>query len=99
MKLMICRALADMMSAHRSVKSRSSLEQAAASVEGEGGATPLVVLPSSTELFYFYAQSLESCSNLAVGSDKMLLDLAKVHAKWLKVYAGQYLYAVFMGKA
>jgi hypothetical protein len=84
------RALSDMLAAHRGVRSRASLEQVAMSTEdGEGAVAPLVVLPSSTELFYFYAQSLESCANLAAGSDKVLLDLAKVHGKWLKVYAGE----------
>jgi hypothetical protein len=78
-----------MLSAHRGVKSRSSLEYAATSTDDESAAAPLVVLPSSTELFYFYAQSLESCATLAAGSDKILLDLAKVHGKWLKIYAGQ----------
>jgi vacuolar protein sorting-associated protein 53 len=78
-----------MLVAHRGVKSRTSLEQVATSSEDEAAVVPLVVLPSSTELFYFYAQSLESCAKLATGSDRILLDLAKVHGKWLKIYAGK----------
>src|SRR5687768_6402415 len=34
--------------------------------EGESG-PPLVVLPSSTDLFLFYAQSLEQCAKLSTG--------------------------------
>jgi hypothetical protein len=75
-----------MLAAQRGVRSRDSIDQA--SVEDESAAVPLVVLPSSTELFYFYAQSLESCAQLAGGSDKIILELGKVHGKWLRVYAG-----------
>lgn len=81
------RALADMLATHRAVKSRTSIDSA--STAEEGVAAPLVVLPSSTELFYFYAQSIESLSQLANGADQVIIDLAKVHRKWLKVYAGE----------
>jgi hypothetical protein len=45
------------------------------------------VLPSSTELFYFYGQSLEQCA-LKMGTGKVMWDLSGVWEKWLKVYAG-----------
>ena len=48
---------------------------------------PAPVLSSSTELFYFYGQSLDQCAKLSTG--KPLFDLCRVHKKWLKVYAGQ----------
>jgi hypothetical protein len=81
------RALADMLAAHRGVKSRSSLE--VTSTEAEDLPASVLVLPSSTELFYFYAQSLDSCAKLSTGSDKLLLDLTKVQGKWLRAYAGE----------
>lgn len=46
---------------------------------------PSAVLPSSTELFYFYREALERCANLSVRQP--LLDLTRVYRKWLKVYA------------
>jgi hypothetical protein len=76
-----------MLAAHRGVKSRSSLE--VATTEDDDAPASVPVLPSSTELFYFYAQSLDSCAKLSVGSDKLLLDLTKVQGKWLRTYAGK----------
>ena len=46
---------------------------------------PSAVLPSSTELFYFYREALERCAKLSV--KQPLLDLCRVYRKWLKVYA------------
>ena len=46
----------------------------------------MTVLPSSTELFHAYAGSLEQCAKLSTG--KPLFDLAGLHKKWLKIYAG-----------
>ena len=46
---------------------------------------PSAVLPSSTELFYFYREALEKCAKLSVRQP--LLDLCSVYRKWLKVYA------------
>ncbi|KAI5477878.1 GARP complex subunit Vps53 [Pseudohyphozyma bogoriensis] len=46
---------------------------------------PSAVLPSSTELFYFYREALEKCAKLSVRQP--LLDLTKVYRKWLKIYA------------
>lgn len=50
-------------------------------------ATPQTVLSSSTELFYFYGQSLEQCAKLSTG--QTLFDLCMVHKKWLRRYAGE----------
>ena len=47
----------------------------------------MTVLPSSTELFHAYAGSLEQCAKLSTG--KPLFDLAGLHKKWLKIYAGK----------
>ncbi|GAC71323.1 late Golgi protein sorting complex, subunit Vps53 [Moesziomyces antarcticus T-34] len=43
------------------------------------------VLPSSTELFYFYRQTLEQCARLS--NREPLRDLYQVYRKWLRVYA------------
>jgi vacuolar protein sorting-associated protein 53 len=74
-----------MLGKYRGARSRASLDTPA----GED-APATVVLPSSTELFYFYAQSLDSCAKLSVGIGKILLDLAGVQKKWLRTYAGRY---------
>lgn len=67
-------------------KSRQSIDSASgsggASSEGERQA----VLPSSTELFYFYGQTLEQCAKLFNG--KPLFDMANLQKKWLAIYAG-----------
>lgn len=47
------------------------------------GAT--TVLPSSTELFYFYRQTLEQCARLS--NREPLRDLYEVYRRWLRVYA------------
>lgn len=44
------------------------------------------VLPSSTELFYFYGQTMEQCGKYTTGEP--MRKLGKVFAKWLKVYSG-----------
>ncbi len=49
--------------------------------------TVIVVLPSSTELFYVYGQTLEGCATLSTG--RPLFDLLEVFKKWLRVYAGE----------
>jgi hypothetical protein len=46
------------------------------------------VLPSSTELFYFYGQTLEQCGKYETGEP--MQNLSKVFAKWLKVYSSTY---------
>jgi hypothetical protein len=44
------------------------------------------VLPSSTELFYFYGQTMEQCGKYTTAEP--MRKLGKVFAKWLKVYSG-----------
>ncbi|KAF9241838.1 Vps53-like protein [Melanogaster broomeanus] len=90
------RALADMLAPHRNPRARSSLDtapkaptatstpRASMSTTDEPEPAP-IVLPSSTELFYFYAQSLEQCAKLSTG--QALFDLCGVQKKWLKIYA------------
>lgn len=52
---------------------------------------PSAVLPSSTELFYFYRETLEKCAKLS--NKQPLLDLCNVFKRWLKVYAEEVLAA------
>ncbi|PCH36062.1 hypothetical protein WOLCODRAFT_108133 [Wolfiporia cocos MD-104 SS10] len=83
------KALSDMLSQYRGPKSRSSLE--APSTSADSSAPPVLVLPSSTELFYFYAQTLDQCASLFTGQP--LYDLSALHKKWLKIYAEEVLVA------
>lgn len=79
-----------MLAPHRKkgkVPPRTSLETTRTSTEeGAKDEQPIVVLPSSTELFYFYGQSLEQCAKLSTG--QALFDLCNLHKKWLRIYAG-----------
>lgn len=86
-----------MLAAHRGSKARSSVDtnskpptatstpRVSLSTSDEPEPAP-IVLPSSTELFYFYAQSLDQCAKLSTG--QALFDLCGVQKKWLKIYAG-----------
>lgn len=66
---------------------RTSLETNRVSTEENADdEPPILVLPSSTELFYLYGQSLEQCAKLSTG--QALFDLCKLHKKWLRIYAG-----------
>jgi hypothetical protein len=47
------------------------------------------LLPSSTELFYFYKETMERCAQLSTKGP--FLDLCTVFKKWLKVYAEEVL--------
>lgn len=90
------KALADMLAPHRksriaSSQPRSSLETTSTPTDADDGSSPLAVLPSSTELFYFYGQSLEQCAKLSAGQP--LFDLCSLHKKWLKIYAEDVLIA------
>lgn len=90
------RALADMLAPHRKhtiVPPRSSLDAPSSGRPSLEDAEPEEqrVLPSSTELFYFYAQSLEQCAKLSCGQP--LYDLCQVHKRWLRVYAEDVLIA------
>ncbi|OAX41129.1 hypothetical protein K503DRAFT_713205 [Rhizopogon vinicolor AM-OR11-026] len=85
------RALADMLAPHRvstsKGKPRTSLDatpRTSVSTDAEA-APPQMVLSSSTELFYFYGQSLEQCAKLSTG--QALFDLCMLHKKWLRIYA------------
>ena len=88
-----------MLASHRNgLKARSSLEARpsldAPSSGAEEDSAPLLVHPSSTELFYFIARNLEQCANLGrTGTGKALFDLLRIHKKWLKVYAEEVLLA------
>jgi hypothetical protein len=85
-----------MLAPHRSTKAALSKSKPRPSLEAtprtsedtdHDPADALVpVMPSSTELFYFYGQNLEQCAKLSTG--KPLFDLCKVHKKWLRLYAG-----------
>ncbi|KAG0146760.1 hypothetical protein CROQUDRAFT_43939 [Cronartium quercuum f. sp. fusiforme G11] len=52
---------------------------------------PAAVIPSSTELFYFYRQTLERCA--ALSNRSPFLDLCQIYKKWLKVYSEEILSA------
>lgn len=77
-------AILDMLSAYRGLKSRSSLEGA---IQEETDAPSPTILPSSTELFYFYGQQLEQCEKYSKG--ETMKKLSQVFAKWLRIYAGE----------
>ncbi|KAF9446218.1 hypothetical protein P691DRAFT_761819 [Macrolepiota fuliginosa MF-IS2] len=83
------KVLAEMLAPHRKkgkAPPRTSLETNRTSTEEVGEDDhPMAVLPSSTELFYFYGQSLEQCAKLSTG--QALFDLCSLHKKWLRVYA------------
>jgi hypothetical protein len=74
-----------MLAPHRGRNTRTSFDAAQSPTE-EMADAPAVVLPSSTELFYFYGQILEQCSKLFTG--KPLQDVTTLQKKWLKIYAG-----------
>ena len=91
--VVVPRVLADMLAPHR--KSKSGRSQPRQSLETSGNAgdeqgTPILALPSSTDLFHFYAQSLEQCAKLSTG--QALFDLCSLHKKWLQIYAGEFLF-------
>ncbi|KAF9501688.1 hypothetical protein BDN71DRAFT_1406739 [Pleurotus eryngii] len=78
------KAISDMLAPHRNSKNRKA--QPRPSLEAEESEEPTsTVLPSSTDLFYFYRQSLEQCAKLSTGQP--LFDLCAVLKKWLKIYA------------
>lgn len=78
-----------MLAQYRGSKSRSSLEAASTSSHADDeSAPPVLVLPSSTELFYFYASTLDQCASLFTGQP--LHDLCTLFKKWLRIYAGAY---------
>ena len=74
-----------MMSGYRGVKSWASLERVAN--PEDDSETRLTVLPSSTDLFFFYGQNLDQCATLS--NKEPLYNLTALHKKWLKTYAGE----------
>ena len=56
-------------------------------MQGESETPTPIILPSSTELFYFYGQTMEQCGKYTTGEP--MRRLGKVFAKWLKVYSGR----------
>jgi hypothetical protein len=83
------RALADMLAPHRRGRlarpqDQTSLESSSTGDGNPAGEPPIIVLPSSIELFYFYRQILAKYSR-----GKVLYDLCALHDKWLKIYAGE----------
>ncbi|KIM45519.1 hypothetical protein M413DRAFT_442185 [Hebeloma cylindrosporum] len=85
------KVLADMLAPHRKGKANKPQPRASseAPVGEDGAAAPMTVLPSSTDLFYFYGQSLEQCAKLSTG--QALFDLCTLHKKWLRIYAEEVL--------
>lgn len=83
----VCRVLSDMLAQYRGPRSRTSLEATSGAPEDDN-APPVLVLPSSTELFYFYAQTLDQCAQLFTGQP--LYDLCTLFKKWLRIYAGMF---------
>ena len=88
-----------MLAPHRKIKiftrqPRASLDTSSSKTDDQDadGSSESSVLPSSTELFYFYGQSLEQCAKLSAG--KPLYDLCNVHKKWLRIYAGAFVITV-----
>lgn len=80
------RALSDMIQVWRSRK--SSVEDAS-DPSGSSSGSRATLLPSSTELFYFYKETMERCAQLSTKT--AFLDLCNVFKKWLKVYAEEVL--------
>lgn len=78
-----------MLAPHRKSKGRGPLPRPSLDVpNGVEEETESLVLSSSTDLFYFYAQSLEQCAKLSTG--QALFDLCTLHKKWLRIYAGAF---------
>ncbi|EPT04630.1 hypothetical protein FOMPIDRAFT_1027874 [Fomitopsis schrenkii] len=85
------KALSDMLAQYRGSKSRSSLEAASTRTSVDDSAPPVLVLPSSTEMFYYYRQTLDQLASLFTGQP--LYDLCSLHKKWLRIYAEDVLLA------
>lgn len=72
-----------MIQSYRNKPPRSSADFSQDSHDGDEESQG--ILPSSTELIYFYRETLERCALLSNKSP--FLDLCSVFKKWLKVYA------------
>ncbi|PWZ02161.1 hypothetical protein BCV70DRAFT_198444 [Testicularia cyperi] len=69
-------------------------DMASSAAAGDGGTGGTTVLPSSTEMFYFYRQTLEQCARLS--NREPFRDLCEVYKKWLRVYAEDVLRAALV---
>ncbi|KAG8744498.1 Vacuolar protein sorting-associated protein 53 [Ceratobasidium sp. 414] len=86
--------IADLLATHRGVNARMSLEASSTpNANIDPDAPPPSILPSSTELFFAIAQGMEDCARL-LGENKMdggggglMIQMCRMHKKWLKVYA------------
>ena len=76
-----------MFATYRRSGPRASIEGAEGSGEGKGEESS--VLPSSTELFYFYRLTLEQCARLS--TRQPFRDLCSVFARYLRAYADEVL--------
>ena len=77
-----------MLAPHRKGKMARTQSRTSAEAPPAKGddSSPMIVLPSSTDMFLFYGQSLEQCAKLSTG--QALYDLSSMHKKWLRIYAG-----------
>ncbi|KAF9523511.1 Vps53-like protein [Crepidotus variabilis] len=87
------KVLSDMLAPHRKAKTNKvQVPQPRSSSDNpveDSSASPTTVLPSSTDLFYFYGQIFEQCVKLSTG--RPLFDLATLFKKWLRIYAEEVL--------
>ncbi|GAA96475.1 hypothetical protein E5Q_03142 [Mixia osmundae IAM 14324] len=79
------KTLAEMFGGFRST-SRASFGSA---TPHDANGDPATILPSATELVYFYRDTLERCAKLS--NQGPLLSLCLIYRKWLKVYADEIL--------
>ncbi|KAG9094172.1 Vacuolar protein sorting-associated protein 53 [Ceratobasidium sp. 392] len=92
--------IADLLSTHRGANARPSLEVSSTpNTNTDPNTPPPSVLPSSTELFFAIGQGMEDCARL-LGGNKMdggsgglMIQMCRMHKKWLKVYAEDVLMA------
>ncbi|PWN47993.1 hypothetical protein IE53DRAFT_389841 [Violaceomyces palustris] len=91
------KVLSDMMSQYRRQGPMGSTQPQDEQERGDQGASATsshVVLPSSTELFFFYRQALEQCARLS--NREPFKELYEVYRKYLRVYADEVLRSALM---
>jgi hypothetical protein len=86
--------LADILAPHRKGKLGKPQPRSSTETAEDINSSPMTVLPSSTDLFYFYGQILEQCAKLSTGQP--LFDLSTLFKKWLRVYAGKSTFSVIV---
>lgn len=93
---MCFRVLSDILAPHRKGKLGKTQPQSRSSMEtaDDSNSSSMTVLPSSTDLFYFYGQILEQCAKLSTGQP--LFDLSTLFKKWLRIYAGKLLFSSYL---